>query len=353
MITGNDISKYQGDVDWDIYKNNSNFVIIKASEGNGYTDTKFVRNRTEARRVGLPLGFYHFARPDLKNTPEEEASWFLEVCGAFKEGEFLCLDYEADWSGGVIDWCKKFLDFLLDKTKIKAFVYLNQALIKKYNWLPVVAGDYPLWVAAYTYDPKKNDFVTGAWKSAAMQQWTNKQEIPGISGGVDGDVFFGTAKALKKYGYVPVVPETPSTPTTPPQDTDNLEVEKRINELVEKVVTNGNQVNTLNNKVGDVVRKIDDIQKDITEIYKDRDTLGVIQAKLTENTNSINNVSVANTKSTTELKGEIRSLGESEDIKLKGLDDRIKTLESGQIIQGGKFDYLKKIIGKFYLVKIK
>jgi GH25 family lysozyme M1 (1,4-beta-N-acetylmuramidase) len=353
MVLGNDISKYQT-VNFDIYKNNANFVILKASEGNGYTDPKFTQYQLEARRVGLPLGFYHFARPDLKNIPEAEAAWFLKVCGELKGGEFLCLDYEATWTGGVVDWCLKFLDYVNTITGVKCFVYLNQALIKKYDWKPVVDGDYPLWVAAYTFDPNNNTFVTGKWPNAAMQQWSNKQIVPGISGGVDGDVFFGTIKSLVKYGYVPPTPpEVPSTPPTVPQNSDSLDLEKKINELSGQVVTNSNQVNILSDFVSNVVRKIDDIQKDITTIYQDRDTLSVIQQKITENTNAINNVSVANTSSTTELKGEIRAGKELTDNALSELNKRIVALEKGNQIANGKFEFIKKLFGKYYLVKVK
>lgn len=354
MIVGNDISKYQGDIDFDIYKNNSNFVITKASEGNGYTDPKFFRNQSEARRVGIPLGYYHFARPDLNNSPDVEAEWFLKVCGQLQDGEFLCLDYEATWTGNVVDWCLSFLNHVKEKTSLKCFIYLNQALLKKYDWKSVVDGGYALWVAAYTYDPNKNDFVTGAWTSAAMQQWTNKQVVPGISGGCDGDCFFGTVKALAKYGYLtPTVPEVPSTPTTPPQNNDNLDLEKKINELSGQVIANNNQVNILTDFVSNVVRKIDDIQKDITTIYQDRDTLSLIQQKITENTNAINNVSVANTNSTTELKGEIRAGKELTDNALTELNKRITALEKGNQIAGGKFESIKRLVGKYYLVKVK
>jgi hypothetical protein len=55
-----------------------------------------------------------------------------------------------------------------------------------------------------------------------MQQWTDKQGVPGIKGNVDGDVFFGTAEQLKQYGYknpVPVVKvvQTPNEPKVPVQ----------------------------------------------------------------------------------------------------------------------------------------
>jgi regulator of replication initiation timing len=139
----------------------------------------------------------------------------------------------------------------------------------------------------------------------------------------------------------------------PPPFGDNLELEKNINELSEKVVDTVNQVNTLNDKVGEVIRKIDDIQTDITTIYKDRDTLALIQNKITENTNSINGVQVAASKVSTELKSEIRTLGESEDSKLVGLGKRITAIEKGQTIESSKFEFIKKLWGRFYIVKVK
>ena len=93
-ILGNDVASFQGDINYDIYKNNTNFVICKATEGVGFIDPKFKRNQSEARRVGLPLGFYHFARPDLGNSPEAEADFFLNIVGTPKEGEIFILYYE-------------------------------------------------------------------------------------------------------------------------------------------------------------------------------------------------------------------------------------------------------------------
>lgn len=214
MITlGNDISKWQGDVNYDVYKNNTQFSIIKASEGNGYTDPKFSRNKSESRRTGIPLGYYHFARPDLGNAPEVEAQFFLNVCGDLKDGELLVLDYECsgqrqEW----VDWCKKWLDYVYSKTNCKPLIYLNQSQLRQWNWATVVAAGYGLWVAAYTYDPYKNDFYKGQWQFAAMQQWTNKQVVPGINGGVDGNVFFGDLATLKKYGYKSPTPPPPTDP---------------------------------------------------------------------------------------------------------------------------------------------
>ncbi len=214
MITGNDLSQFQGDVGFDVFKNNANFVIVKTTEGTGFIDPKFKRNQSEARRVGLPLGYYHFARPDLGNAPEREADDFLAVCGQLQAGEVLALDYEPqNQKPEDVLWCLNFLNRIQSKTQVKPFIYLNQAQVKKFNWKPVADADYALWIAAYTYDPANNNFLTGAWPSAVMQQWTDVQSVPGIpnKADADGDVFFGDVNTFKKYGYNPVTPVPPQT----------------------------------------------------------------------------------------------------------------------------------------------
>lgn len=135
MILGNDVASYQGDINYDVYKNNSNFIIPKATEGVGFTDPKFKRNQSEARRVGLLRGYYHFARPDLGNSPEAEADFFLAVVGALQEGENLYLDYEcANQVQAHVDWCRKWLDRVYQKTGVKPLIYLNQSQVKKFDW---------------------------------------------------------------------------------------------------------------------------------------------------------------------------------------------------------------------------
>lgn len=220
FIVGNDISNYQGEIDYGTYQKNTNFVIMKATEGLAYIDTWFGNNRSQARKYNIPLGYYHFARPDQGNRAIEEADFFLKMLSGdpIREGEVIVLDYEVGYSDPV-GWCKAWLDHVSAQLNgIKPLLYLNQSLIRTYDWSPVANADYGLYVADYTYNPINNDFFTGAWQSAAMQQWTDKQVVPGIQGGVDGDVFFGTVEQFKSYGYkapAPVV-TPPVVPTPPP-----------------------------------------------------------------------------------------------------------------------------------------
>lgn len=213
-ILGNDVASFQKDINFDEYSRNSQFIIVKASEGTTFKDPKLVRNQSEARRVGLGLGYYHFARPDTGNTPEKEAAWFLSCIGTIRSGEVLVLDYEPNnqiqaW----VDWCKAFLDFVFNKTNCRPLIYLNQSQVKQFNWKSVVDANYGLWIAAYTNSPDLNNGNIGQWPFAVMQQWTSSQQIAGISGNVDGDVFFGDIATFKKYGYQGAVTPTPTPPT--------------------------------------------------------------------------------------------------------------------------------------------
>ncbi len=210
MIVGNDISEFQGAIDWNIYKNNTNFVLMKASEGSSYIDKWFGGYRQEARLANLPRGFYHFARPDLGNTPEAEAQFFFNLLNGqpLQEGEILCLDYEVQYHDPV-GWCKAWLDKVYELTTVRPLIYLNQSTVAGHDWSSV-SGIYGLWLASYQADGTGN---TGQWAQMAFQQTSSVQQVPGISGNVDRDVFFGEAVQFKAYGFKPV-PTTPTTPTT-------------------------------------------------------------------------------------------------------------------------------------------
>lgn len=209
MIVGNDIAGWQKDVDYPVYKNNTNFVIIKVSEGVGYTDPKFSRNVSEARAYKIPLGFYHFARPDLNNLPEAEAGWFLKAIGSLREGEVLCLDYEPKSNPFVVvDWCERFLKTVEAKTGVKAYIYLNKSQVRGFNWQPVADAGFPLWLASYDGDP-----ISGVWNRVSLHQWTSSQKVPGIlngTGNVDGCWYYGTVEDFKRSGYRQVPQESPS-----------------------------------------------------------------------------------------------------------------------------------------------
>ena len=65
---GIDVSHWQGNIDWVQVKGaGKSFAIVKATEGIGYKDDKYDRNKAGAMGNGLKFGAYHFARP--RTTP--------------------------------------------------------------------------------------------------------------------------------------------------------------------------------------------------------------------------------------------------------------------------------------------
>ena len=60
-VRGVDVSKYQGEIDWDVLAaQNLRFAFVKATEGSATVDECFAANVAGARESGLRVGAYHF-----------------------------------------------------------------------------------------------------------------------------------------------------------------------------------------------------------------------------------------------------------------------------------------------------
>lgn len=188
---GIDISNHQGIVDFDLLKNDVSFCIPKATEGVGYFDPYFERNWSESERVGLRRGAYHFARPSYGNTADEEATFFVSHLGPLGSDAIIVLDYEDDWDGDVVGWCKRFLDLVAEATGLTPYIYLNLSLINSHDWSSVISAGYPLWLAYYDQDPLALPSVP--WPKVAIKQWTSSGTVSGVAGRVDLNTSFEEA----------------------------------------------------------------------------------------------------------------------------------------------------------------
>jgi GH25 family lysozyme M1 (1,4-beta-N-acetylmuramidase) len=211
---GCDISSFQGSVNFDLLKTEVSFVLAKSSEGTGYRDPTFQRNWAEARRVGLTRGAYHFARPDLGTLAQEEAAYFLSSIRPIDAADLLALDYEVQWTGDVVGWCKAFLDLIQQMTGHKPLIYLNLSLVRNHDWSPVIAAGYPLWLALY--DDQSNTVPSTPWPNVTMKQWTSSGTLAGVPSRVDLNTLFGgdlpvnDAEFLEKYNRL-IQPNLTST----------------------------------------------------------------------------------------------------------------------------------------------
>lgn len=187
MLRGIDISQWQNVGTSD---QAADFVIIKATEGDGYTDPRCDAHYQDAKSKGKLLGVYHFARPDLGNSGRAEAEYFVREIQGYIGEAILVLDWEVQqWR---VDWAKEFLDRVHELTGVKPLIYMSASPVNAYDWSSVANADYGLWIAGYPAkynvpnppEPAEGEmpFGTGAWGFWAIWQYTSS------AGTLDRDV---------------------------------------------------------------------------------------------------------------------------------------------------------------------
>lgn len=195
MLYGIDISHWQDGIDLSAIK--ADFVIVKATEGINFVDSKCDKFYQQAKSLKKLLGFYHFARP--QNDAIQEANFFFEHTKNYFGEAIPFLDWEAEnlWD---VQWVKRFLDEIFRLTGIKPILYTSTYVTKAYDWTPVVEAGYRLWVAQYRdMKPDYNYDMTNAgskpivkyWKSPTLWQWTGTGRLDGYNYNLDCDVFYG------------------------------------------------------------------------------------------------------------------------------------------------------------------
>lgn len=228
MLKGIDISRWQNGIDLGAI--DIDFVICKATEGVGYTDSSCNGFYQQAKSLGKKLGVYHFARPDLGNSAEAEADYFLKETKGYHKEALLILDWERGNLGNIA-WAKTWLDRVYAETGIKPLIYMSASVMRSYDWSPVVAENYGLWVANYGINnglANNNVFTTYPlkyWTFYALWQYTSVGRLNGYNNNLDLNYFNGDRNTWDKYAGSNSAIENPELP-----------IEKTINELAEEVI---------------------------------------------------------------------------------------------------------------------
>lgn len=224
MLKGIDISHHQRGIDLGAV--DVDFVICKATEGNGYTDEMCDTFYQKAKSLGKKLGVYHFARPDLGNSAEAEADWFVKETLGYHKEAMLILDWE---SGNLKDttWARKWLDRVYSKTGVRPVIYMSASVMRSADWGDVVAGDYGLWVANYgtndgtAQESVFNNYPLKYWSFYALWQYTSKGRLNGYNSNLDLNYFSGDGTAWDKYAGGSPSSSKPSNPVET-KSTDEL-----------------------------------------------------------------------------------------------------------------------------------
>jgi lysozyme len=202
-VHGIDISRWQGDVDWEAAKNGGvAFAWIKATEGGDHVDPRFVQNWVAARQAGVPRGayhFYYFCRP-----VEEQISWVKEIVPVDPQALPIVLDME--WNGH-----SKTCRIQPERSKIlrDMQVFLDE-MERHYGKRPVIYSSVDFhrdrlvgafrneqfWLRSVANYPNNIYEQRDDW---VFWQYTAEGRVPGVKGNVDRNVFFGSKSQFRDW----------------------------------------------------------------------------------------------------------------------------------------------------------
>ena len=194
VLKGIDISSYQRG--FSLSDTEPGFVIVKATEGLGLVDKCCDGFVQDAIGLGIPFGYYHFAR---SNDAAGEAAYFYNQTKNYVGKGIPILDFEVLNSNSWLEtWCKTFYQL----SGVKPWVYMNSDYINNRGYgTPWVKSNCGLWLAGYprsytSYPDASCPYKHTGWTLAAWQ-FTSSLSMGGMN--VDGDFFYGDRKAWNAY----------------------------------------------------------------------------------------------------------------------------------------------------------
>jgi len=195
-VTGIDVSKHTGRIDWDKIKvQDVDFAYIKSTEGVTYIDPCFVYNFREAKRVGIPVSVYHFFR--FNRSGEEQAEFFLKNVSLDDLDLPPVVDVE-EWgqynqskdAEKVSAELRIFIDRVEELSDRTVIIYSDKHSYSKY-----VEGrfdDNEIWICSLGSPPQ----IDRKW---TFWQQSHKGKYKGARGKVDVNTFNGNREAWEEY----------------------------------------------------------------------------------------------------------------------------------------------------------
>jgi GH25 family lysozyme M1 (1,4-beta-N-acetylmuramidase) len=190
---GIDVSRYQGDIDFEAVKNAGvEFAILRVGGTLGinaeyFLDAKFKQNIEGFKKVGIPVGIYFFSYAPTKEASIKDAEWVYEQIRDYDIELPVVYDWE-NWSfynefhlsfSNLTKNAEAFLDTLKRKG-YDGMIYGSKNYLEKI-WLRT---DYPIWIAHYTSDPNVSYEQYHYW------QICDNGYVDGITGNVDIDIMY-------------------------------------------------------------------------------------------------------------------------------------------------------------------
>ena len=198
-----DVSAHQGDIDWSTLWNSGQIdgVILRLGFGSDYTsqdDAKFLKNVKECERLGIPYGVYLYSYAVNTNDAISEANHALRLLkntgNNFKMGVWFDMEdadgykkrhgldpYNSNNYNMLVSICATFVD-RMSSNGYHSGVYASLSWFEnqlKNSRLNNIEKWVAQWGNSCTYNG-----IYSIW------QYSSNVQVPGISGRVDGNVYF-------------------------------------------------------------------------------------------------------------------------------------------------------------------
>lgn len=192
-FSGIDVSKFQGNIDWNRVKAAGiDFVIIRVGY-RGYQygtiaeDPYFETNIKGALAAGIDVGVYFFSQAVTEKEAQQEAQWTLQKIAPYKITYPVVIDTEyvaggransmnaAQRTKVVNAFCTE-----VKKSGYTPMIYANKSWLEN-NLIMSSLNQYDVWLARYAATPE----YTGPFK---IWQYSSKGTVDGITGYVDRNI---------------------------------------------------------------------------------------------------------------------------------------------------------------------
>ena len=196
---GIDVSKYQGEINWEqVAGDGVEYAVIRLgirgySEGTLVLDEKYEANIQGAAANGIDVGAYFFTQATSEAEALEEAQFVIENLAPYHVNFPVVLDVEAVGSGNA-----RTKDLTVEERTQYAITFCEA--VKAAGYTPMIYGnlktfmlmldmerleDYQKWFAAYDTSKIYFPYAFSIW------QYTDKGSVAGIDGDVDLNITFG------------------------------------------------------------------------------------------------------------------------------------------------------------------
>lgn len=197
MLPIMDVSRWQGNIDWDKVKASGliSGVMLRAlgnsakdAPSKPYIDPYFARNYAECQRLGIPCGVYYYCK--AVNTAEADAELALlrKVLTGKTVQLPVAVDIEDTYVQALLD--KQILTDIaahalasIEQMGFYAMLYTGLNFGETQLYMGGAAlRKYDVWVAAYRSKKPTPEWNFGLW------QYTSKGKIPGVVDAIPGKI---------------------------------------------------------------------------------------------------------------------------------------------------------------------